>query len=360
MGPSEEAACGPAGLPTPPTILAGLQLAFGDQLVGETGYDLAATRCCSDEEKAAAKARGSSLLYGELLPDGVSKAMSSGRLGGSLLAGGGLVLELGSGSGKVAMQVWMQYPQVAHVLGVELVPSRYEISAVALRQLAGKRPEAFRLAPPTPVPACCDAAAAGEAVCLQDGTGRRLEFRCADFFAVGLDLAVRADVIFFAVHIPCKLFPQLSQTLSKAKEGCRLFSYHSLESIWWSDEPCPFRQCEENVPGSDTFSTSWSPQGYRFYVYVCDRTQKEPAIKPGIRNETFSEWQCLWDEAVQKWYYHNQETEESQWEVPQQAGCWKVQWSAEWKANFYWHEKSGHTQWEVPQCLADLGWTSST
>jgi len=352
---------------TPPEILAALQLAFGGDLVGETGYDLAATRCCSAAEKAEAKARGSSLLYGELLPDGVTKAMSPERLGGSLPSApasgshGAVVLELGHGSGKVAMQVWMQYPQVSHVYGVELVPSRYAISAAGLHKLLVQRPEAYRQLDPSPVPATCDPDAAGEAVCLQEqSTGRRLEFRCADFFAVGLDLAVRADAIFFAVHIPCKLFPQLCQTLAKAKEGCRLFSYHSLDSIWWSDEPCPFRQCEENVPETDTFSTSWSPQGYRFYVYVCDRTQKVPAIQGGLRNETFSEWQSLWDEAVQKWYFHNQETEESQWEMPTQAGCWRAQWSAEWNAHFYWHEPTGHSQWAAPQCLADLGWTTST
>jgi len=357
-------AAGPAGEPTPPGVLRTMAAAFGDGLIGETGYEIAAAKCCSAAEKAEARQRGSSLLYGELLPDGVTKAMNRQRLGGALpsrppaaAAGGAVVLELGSGSGKVAMQVFLQCPEVSHVLGVELVQSRYAIGAAALRHLCSLKPEAYRGVQPTAVPGGVDAA---KAACLEETrAGRRLEFQCADFFSLGLDLASKSDVIFFAVHIPCKLFPQLCEMLAKAKEGCRLFTYHALDSIWWVDQPCPFRQCEANVQESDTFSTSWSPQGYRFYVYVCDRGQKVPEIAGGLRNETFSEWQPIWDEACQAYYFHNHETEESQWEAPHQAGCWRAEWSPEYSAYFFWHELSGHAQWEPPKCLADLGWTTS-
>lgn len=354
-----------AGAPTPPAVLHTLSAAFGGDLIGETGYEIAAATCTSAAEKAEAKRRGSSLLYGELLPDGVTKALTRSRLGGALPQvparaelGGAVVLELGSGSGKVAMQVFLQCPEVAHVLGVELVPSRYDIGAAALRRLVSLRPGAYREVGPSAVP---KATPSGEAACLEEiSAGRKLEFCCADFFSLGLDLAARSDIIFFAVHIPCKLFPQLCETLATAKEGCRLFTYHALDTIWWSDLPCPFRQCEDNVQESDTFSTSWSPQGYRFYVYVCDRRQEVPQIQGGIRNETFSEWQPMWDEASQGYYFHNNETEESQWEVPTRAGCWRVEWSAEHNASFYWHEPTSHAQWEVPKCLEDLGWGTST
>lgn len=338
------------GEPTPPEVLSALALAYGTDGVGETGYDIAAARCCSDAEKAEARRTGSSLLYGELLPDGVSKALSSNELGQALdvAVGGSRVLELGMGSGKVAMQVFLQRPDVQQVVGVEIVQSRYVIGEAALRRLVGQRPEAYRGVSNNPTSAS-----------IEDTGGRRLEFHCADFFSLGLELCSSSDVIFFAVHIPCKLFPQLCQRFSTAKEGCRLFTYHALDTIWWTDEPCPFRQIEENKQETDTFSTSWSPQGYKFYVYVCDRSHKVPEIQAGLRNETFSEWQVMWDEAAQGSYFHNQETEASQWEVPSQAGCWHAVWSAEWSAYFFWHEPTGHSQWEVPRCLADLGWTSS-
>jgi len=353
-------ALGP-GLPTPPWVLSTLTLAFGEGLVGETGYGITAAQCTSEHEKAEAKRRGSSLLYGELLPDGVSKALSAGRLGDSLPSSSvpaegccATVLELGMGSGKVAMQTFLQCQQVSRVLGVELVPSRYAVGAEALKRLASCGGPYRDVSPPAPP----GGQSAGGVACVEEmWSRRRLEFRCADFFSLGLDLVNDADIIFFAVHIPCKLFPQLAELLSKAKEGCRLFTYHSLQNIWWSDVPCPFRQCDDNVPESDTFATSWSPQGFRFYVYVCDRTQKVPEIQSGVRNESYSEWEAVLDSASQSYYYLNQETEESQWEVPHFAGCWRVEWSAEHQAYFFWHVPTGHSQWEPPKCLADLGWT---
>lgn len=353
--------CDVPGVQTPQDVLSTLSHAFGGDLIGETGYDIAAAQCCTEAEKDVAKQRGNSLLYGELLPDGVSKALTPGRLGGAL-QGRSIVLELGMGSGKVAMQVFLQYPEVAHVLGVELVPSRYAIAASALRRLVARRPETYREVAPTALNHVTGDV--GDAACLEECSStqgsRKLEFRCDDFFNLGLDLVAQSDVILFAVHIPCKLFPQLCHTLSNAKEGCRLFSYHCLSSIWWSDAPCPFRHCEENMPETDQFSTSWSPQGYRFHVYVADRSQEIPEIASGVRNETFSEWKVVQDPESGSCYYHNEETEESQWEKPEHAGCWKVEWSHEWNSHYYHHQPTGHTQWEVPQCLADLGWTTST
>lgn len=347
----EDALTNRPGLATPEEVVAGLVAAFGVDKVGETGYEIAAAKCCSDKEKAEARQRGSSLLYGELLPDGVSKALHPSRLGGALPPSGsyaaGVVLELGMGSGKVALQTFLQCPSVQELLGVELVRSRYQIGEQALRKLAAQCPERFTLT-------CLEA---GRRISMEEaGTRRRIEFRCGDFFAVGLDLVCRTDVIFFAVNVPCKLFPRLCGHFASAKEGCRLFTYHPLDAIWWTDQPCPFHQCEGNVPEADTFSTSWSPQGFKFYVYGCDRS-RPPALDSSHRNETYSEWQAVYDEQSGKYFYHNQETELSQWDMPTQAGCWQAVYSDEYKSHYFWHRPSGHSQWEVPKCMADLGWT---
>jgi len=333
-------------LKTLPNVLKTLVTAFGSE-VGETGYDISAAKCCSEEEKATARQRGSSLLYGELLPDGVSKALHSARLGAALCEDANrFVLELGMGSGKVALQIFLQAPSVRRVLGVELVYSRFELGVAALRRLASAKPSELVVSADSP----------GELIRVEEvATGRILEFRCADFFTIGLDLTPLCDVIFFAVNIPCKLFPKLCQRLAASKEGCRLFTYHALDAIWWADTPCPFLQVEENIPETDTFSTSWSPQGFRFYVYVCDRS-RPPQIRHDSRNETYSEWQAIWDEASGSYYFHNQESEESRWEVPTSAGCWTALYSEEHQANYFCHTPSGHTQWEAPKCLADLGW----
>lgn len=332
------------GLPTPKEVLQRLVKAFGETKVGETGYNLAATRCLSEAEKAEARRQGSSLLYGEMLPDGVSKALDLKRLG-QALGENSTILELGMGSGTVAMQMFLQCPSVRKVVGVEVVRSRYSIAEGALQRLAQEEPEQWRITDHV----------AGEKISLEGG-GRVLQCHCADFFSLGLDLVRQCNVIFFAVNIPWKLFPKLSQRFTEVKEGCRLFTYHRLDTVWWTEEPCPFHQVEVNVPESDTFSTSWSPQGFRFYVYVCDRS-RGASIKVDPRNETFSEWQVMWDEPSKCYFFHNQETESSQWEMPRTAGAWQVHWSEEYDAWFFVHGISGHSQWEAPKCLADLGWS---
>jgi len=335
---------GPA-LPTPKEVLCRLVKAFGAEKVGETGYDLAATRCLSEAEKSEARKKGSSLLYGEMLPDGVSKALHVSRLGAAL-GENSMILELGMGSGTVALQMFLQCLSVRKIIGVEVVRSRYMIAEAALQRLVAEEPEQWRIGPDYLV---------GQRISLE-GSGRALQCHCADFFSMGLDLVKQCDVIFFAVNIPWKLFPKLAQRFTEVKEGCRLFTYHRLETVWWTDEKCPFHQVEVNVPESDTFSTSWSPQGFRFYVYVCDRS-REASIKADPRNETFSEWQVMWDEPSQCYFFHNQETESSQWEMPRTAGAWQVHWSEEYEAWFFVHSFSGHAQWEAPKCLADLGWS---
>lgn len=338
------------GVVTPQRVLSLLVAAFGEDKVGETGYDIAAAKCCSEQEKMDARQRGSSLLYGELLPDGVSKALHPARLGGALPSPGdvarGTVLELGMGSGKVALQTFVQCPTVKELFGIELVHSRYQIAEQALSELVAQHPKRFTISFYEP----------GLRIRAEEvSTKRLLEFRCGDFFTTGLDLARRSDIIFFAVNVPCKLFPQLCNHFASAKEGCRLFTYHALEAIWWTDQHCPFHQCEANVPDADTFSTSWSPQGFKFFVYTCDRS-RPPALDSAHRNETYSEWQLVYDDHSGKYFYHNQETELSQWEVPTQAGCWQAVYCEEHKAHYFWHRPSGHSQWEVPRCMADLGW----
>jgi len=353
---SVDTACGP-GVQTQSEVLLLLAEAFGADYIGETGYEIAAAKCCSDSEKAQARERGSSLLYGELLPDGVSKVLLPPYLGGALrgadqgFSSNSCVLELGAGSGKVALQIFLQRRDVKTVVGVELVSSRFAIAEGALQRLVAAKSQRFAISLHKP----------GEVIYAEEvGTGRRIEFHCADFFQRGLDeLCESCDAIVFAVNIPCRLFGQLCDRLSKVKQGCRLFAYHSLDNIWWLDAPCPWHQCEANVSDSDTFSTSWSPQGFKFYVYECDHSRPSKIV-PQPRNETYSEWQAVLDESSQSYYFHNQENEMSQWEVPVQVGCWQAMWAEEHKSYFFWHSTTNHAQWEAPKCMADLGWVTSS
>ncbi len=63
--------------------------------------------CCS----------GSSLLYGEVLPSGVTKLLDSIHLDASRAH---VLYDLGCGIGKLAVQAWLQWPHLTKVVGVEV------------------------------------------------------------------------------------------------------------------------------------------------------------------------------------------------------------------------------------------------
>ncbi|CAK9021206.1 Hypothetical protein SCF082_LOCUS15242, partial [Durusdinium trenchii] len=115
----------------------------------------------------------------------------------------------------------------------DLLTERF--SKAALQRLANEEPHSFRITEHI----------SGQRITLEEATtGRSLQCHCADFFSMGLDLVQNCDVIFFAVNIPWKLFQQLCQRLTEVKEGCRLFTYHRLDTVWWTEDPCPFHQVE--------------------------------------------------------------------------------------------------------------------
>lgn len=267
-------------------------------------------------------------------------------MGAQLTSGNARVLELGMGSGKVALQIFGQCPGVRSVVGVEIVHSRYVIGEVALQRLAAARPTQFRVAAHVP----------GERILLEEHGGRSIEFRCGCIFGMEDEQFSLSDAVFLAVNFPSHMFPKLCHRLASVKDGCRLFTYHPLYGIWWTEAPCPFFQSEINVPETDMFATSWSPQGFRFYVYGCDR--QRPAKDPGeLLDGTFSEWQAIQDPESKKYYYHNHETEGSQWELPDEIGGWCALWSEEHQAYYYAHTPTAKAQWEVPPCISALGIT---
>lgn len=74
--------------------------------------------------------RKGSLLYGELLPRGVNKAMGPKHLNAAKAS---TIYDLGMGTGKVAMQVFLQFPNLSRVYGIELSQGRFELGEAVRR-----------------------------------------------------------------------------------------------------------------------------------------------------------------------------------------------------------------------------------
>jgi methylase of polypeptide subunit release factors len=64
-----------------------------------------------------------SLLYGELLPRGANKALSSQHLNAATAR---TLFDMGMGTGKIVIQAFLQFRNLELVYGVELSAGRYK------------------------------------------------------------------------------------------------------------------------------------------------------------------------------------------------------------------------------------------
>ena len=139
-----------------------------------------------EADAARAFAAGSSLVYGEMLPESLTQLW--GALG--IAAGAAeVLLETGMGTGKVALQAFAELPHLRRVVGVELAQTRYLAGEAALRRLADARPERFRLAGGEP-----GMWVRLEELSLAEATARTLEFRCGDLLQIDPAEMAEADV----------------------------------------------------------------------------------------------------------------------------------------------------------------------
>ena len=94
----------------------------------ETGHKTKGHTCITERELSSARVLKESFLYGELLPRGANKALSSSRLNA---AAASVLFDLGMGTGKIPIQAFAQFANLDLVYGVELSSSRYSVAETA-------------------------------------------------------------------------------------------------------------------------------------------------------------------------------------------------------------------------------------
>jgi len=278
---------------TPAHVIEMLRDAYEDPSIGlvPEEHEYAAARithghkCVSTKEAADF---GDNLTYGEMLPDGFTKAVGEQRLDvegrGQGRQPAGLVLELGMGTGKLAMQCFLQCPSAGRVIGVELAESRYTIGAEAAKRLAALHPQELRVAEEGSAPD-------GEPWLRLEPSGaegpRSLELRCGDMFKVITDEEIAAaEVVILEVAFPDEMCFPVCELLKKCSTGCRLLIFYPLEQMWMGPGDCPFHIWMSYRDDWDFFATSWQPfQGHPFYTYRCDKSRKATITEGGAVEE---------------------------------------------------------------------------
>jgi hypothetical protein len=90
-----------------------------------------------DSDKAEAQKSGNSLCFGEVLPDGVAKLLDADHLDA---INARIMVDLGMGLGKLAMQAFVAYPNITKVVGLEYCGTRAKNGFAALRRLSKRSP----------------------------------------------------------------------------------------------------------------------------------------------------------------------------------------------------------------------------
>jgi hypothetical protein len=92
-------------------------------LVQETGHKTRGHTCLTEDDRDSMRQLKGSLLYGELLPRGANKAFGPKRLSAQDAS---VLFDLGMGTGKIAIQAFLQFRNLKYVYGVELSTGRYK------------------------------------------------------------------------------------------------------------------------------------------------------------------------------------------------------------------------------------------
>eukprot|EP00411_Alexandrium_monilatum_P090817 CAMPEP_0175743722 /NCGR_PEP_ID=MMETSP0097-20121207/57182_1 /TAXON_ID=311494 /ORGANISM="Alexandrium monilatum, Strain CCMP3105" /LENGTH=447 /DNA_ID=CAMNT_0017052057 /DNA_START=11 /DNA_END=1350 /DNA_ORIENTATION=- len=264
-----------------PNVLAGLAQAYDESievvqrpLPGVSGFRWTGVM---DAAQAAWIGGTRMLRYGELLPGGLARAFdvlldsegggasdaSDGAATGSgaaasaadrleNLASGQLVLELGMGRGRAALQLFLSG---ATVIGVELANERYGLAVAALERLAHRCPEQFEISRRT-----------SQAVRIRRVGGPKAaicEVRLGNFFdAVTGEEVEAATMVLLQVCLPQPAWPRLRSLLLHTQAGCRILMYEDLRKMW-EGLNFPFESL-----GGPRLACSWAPErGHRFHCY---------------------------------------------------------------------------------------------
>jgi len=206
-----------------------------------------------------------------LLTVGVSKA-----LGPSMLAVESrrckVLLELGMGTGRVAVQSFLECPCLEKVVGVEIHKARFTAAGRALGRLLEANPDRFR------VDFHLDSSQSHgfQAIVLHDGE-RRLEMWCGDLLTMPVEEICAADAIIAQMSPESsRKHEEMQALLNNAKDGCRLLSGVDLSTLWQLDTPCCWHayQPESKTPREDK---PWVPGGYKTFLFEA-HSSKPPSI----------------------------------------------------------------------------------
>lgn len=214
-----------------------------------------------------------SLLYGEILPCGVQRLCQLDLLH---IERASRVVDMGSGFGKLAVQLFFTYTHLQSVWGVEFSVSRFAVCHETLRGLCHCNPRRLQFYE--------DSTMSFSVIDLQGRHPRTLRFFCSDMLSRKFQKRLLReehpfDCIICETEIPSARYATCLRFLRLLADrpNTSLMTYHDLDAL---NESLPedsqhtvlfqqLKKCYPDDPKKRTIKTSWSQNapGHIFHVW---------------------------------------------------------------------------------------------
>lgn len=202
---------------------------------------------CVDEKEEKKESKNASLLYGEILPEGMDKALDETHMD---IKKSKEIIDLGMGLGKNIIRIFLKYKNVERALGIELSRARYEIAYEAVLKMVKLYPKRFKLL--TKNKNCIK-------IC--DKLNRILVIKNGDLFTENSILT--SDIIICNTDFPKSMKTDLKRHLEKSKKNTKIMTYLDI------GESDKLEQMKINKDKDDVFLTSWNKElpGHHFFIW---------------------------------------------------------------------------------------------
>ena len=279
---------------------------YGQQ---EQGFKTLGHSLTSSYDIVQSRDNGVNLLYGELLPIGLDKALDPNHLDASRCK---TLLELGSGIGKLAIQVFLQFQQITFVYGCEIFRKRYLNNVDAVLKLVELHPSQFSIVQQDSNSIKLQEFLKGEDKDEDKGiedllfdeknetmsnlkNKRELHIEEQSLLNIDTSLLQKADIIILEAEIPACKHQELLNLIQHMHVEARILTYLNLYDLWnkvkfneidgveindsvinndskssnCTYDNFPWKQLDINISVADRFATSWSPdRGHHFYLWT--------------------------------------------------------------------------------------------
>ena len=221
----------------------------------EIGKETLGHICLDSNDKIMEKKKECSLLYGELLPEGLDKALDSDHLDASNAK---IIYDLGMGTGKAVFQIFLSndYKNISKVIGVELSKARYRIAQRAGLRLVSEYSDLYELE--------SYEKDSHLKISSTHKSKRCLILKCDNL--LNTENIAKADIIICDTEFPKKLSEPLYDFFRNLSNKTRVMSYLNFDKFFTNNEM--FKRMSINKQKTDKFKTSWATEtGHRFYLW---------------------------------------------------------------------------------------------